>query len=249
MTNKVLDRFPKQHAELPPEYWAIYELHYKKNRQGETAATSLSSRMERWLHVKVAEDVKDEKCGDRDTLEIGAGMLNQLSLEPNVKHYDIVEPFEELYRGSPCLGRIRMIYKDISDIPAGNSYNRITSVAAFEHILNLPEVVAKATLLLTPNGSLRVSIPNEGTLLWKLGTLITGYEYKRMYGLDYQVLMKYEHVNTADEIEAVLRWFFQSVNRRVFGISKKMAFYRFLECTGPEVERARTYLATITYQA
>ncbi|GAH28860.1 unnamed protein product, partial [marine sediment metagenome] len=32
------------------------------------------------------------------------------------------------------------------------------------------EVIAKAGLLLMPDGMLRVSIPSEGTLLWALGS-------------------------------------------------------------------------------
>lgn len=105
-----------------------------------------------------------------------------------------MEPFGELYRGSASLERIRKVYDDISDIPKGNRYGRITSVAAFEHILNLPEVVANAALLLADNGSLRVSIPNEGTILWKPGTVLTGYEFKRMYGLAL-VLAEFRKVN------------------------------------------------------
>jgi hypothetical protein len=199
-------------------------------------------RLERWLHLKVADDVRDDPGTFNETLEIGAGTLNQLLFEPVVGPYDIVEPFSELFRGSDQLSRVRHIYGGIEEVPAGNRYDRITSVASFEHILNLPEVVAKAALLLQEGGSLRVAIPNEGTILWKLGTLVTGYEYKRLYGLDYRVLMKYEHVNNADEIKAVLKYFFHSVSTSVFGISRKLAFYRFLNCSGPDIARASEYL-------
>jgi hypothetical protein len=239
----LLEKFPKKRVELPPEFRLVYEAHYKKNRQGETKATSLSMKLERWLHRKVAEDVQDIKNSNLKTLEIGAGMLNQLPFEPQVINYDIVEPFEELYHRSPDLHRLRMVYSDITKVPVGTKYDRITSIAAFEHILNLPEVVAKAVTLLDKSGCLRVAIPNEGTILWKLGTLVTGYEFKRLYGLNYQILMKYEHVNTADEIEAILKFFFQSVSTTVFGLNKKLAFYRFIRCTGPDVKRAVHYLA------
>ena len=242
MNHPVLANFPKKREELPPDFKAIYESHYKKNRQGETKATSLSMRMERWLHVKVAEDVQEKKNSGLKTLEIGAGMLNQLPFEPYVLNYDIVEPFKELYSGSDILGRIRKVYSNINEIPGETRYARITSVATFEHILNLPEVVAKAVTLLEKGGSLRVSIPNEGTILWKLGTLITGYEFKRLYKLNYQILMTYEHVNTADEIEAVLKYFFHSTVTRVFGINKRLAFYRFINCTNPDFDKAVEYL-------
>ena len=86
MNHPALKNFPKIRKELPPDFRAIYEVHYKKNRQGATKATSLSMKLERWLHVKVAGDVQDEQGSSLETLEIGAGMLNQLPFEPYVKY-------------------------------------------------------------------------------------------------------------------------------------------------------------------
>ncbi len=238
----ILDLFPKKRKALPVEYQSIYKTHYKRNRGGKTKATSLSMKMEGWLHKQVAKDIK--KAGkDIDTLEIGAGTLNHLDYEQNIISYDIVEPFTELFEKSDQLKRIKNIFPDILDIDNNSRYSRIISIATFEHIVDLPVVVAKAALLLKKNGSLRVSIPNEGTIMWKLGTLITGAEFKKLYGLDYQVLMRYEHVNTADDIERVLQFFFKKTKTNVFGISKKLAFYRFIYCEGPEVDKATDYLA------
>jgi len=111
----------------------------------------------------------------------------------------------------------------------GRKYERITSIATFEHIIDLPDVVAKAaTLLHEKRGHLRVAIPNEGTLLWKLGTKFTGFEFRKKYGLDYQVLMQYEHINSAREIEQVLKYFFRNVRRSVFGLSKTLRFTGFM---------------------
>jgi 2-polyprenyl-3-methyl-5-hydroxy-6-metoxy-1,4-benzoquinol methylase len=239
MIPQALKNFPKKAIELPEDFRNIYNTHYKKNRRGETKTTSLSMKMERWLHKKVANDVKDE---GKSTLEIGAGTLNQLNYEPKVDSYDIVEPFKELYENSPQLSRIGHIYNDISDIDPKKRYQRITSVATFEHILDLPAVVAKSVLLLRQNGSLRVSIPNEGTFMWKLGTMFTGAEFKKMYGLDYQILLKHEHVNTAAEIEAVLKYFFKNTKTEVFGINKRIAFYMYICCKKPNIDKAKEYL-------
>ncbi|MFA4851735.1 MAG: hypothetical protein WC868_03225 [Bacteroidales bacterium] len=237
----ILNKFPKKRKELPEEYKIIYNKHYKSNREGETKVTSLSMKMEKWLHKIVASDVINSKENFK-TLEIGAGTLNQILYEPNSKDYDIVEPFHYLYEGSRHLNQIKNIYKDINKINNNIKYSRITSVATFEHITNLPEVVARAVLLLESTGSLRVSVPNEGTIFWKLGTMITGFEFKRMYGLDYQVLMKYEHINTAKEIEIVLKYFFRNISTKSFGINKNLAFYRFFNCKEPDYEIAKRYL-------
>lgn len=239
-TASLLDRFPKKRIALPPAYREIYEKHYLSNRNGSYATTAVSQKLERWMHLRVARDMR--MPGRHRTLEIGAGTLNQLAFEQGHEFYEIVEPFEALFLGSPVLSRVQKVYSDISDIPPDTRYDRITSIATFEHIMDLPAVVASACLLLADQGHLRVAIPNEGTILWKLGTRITGAEFTRKYGLDYQVLMQYEHVNTADDIEQVLRYFFSDVSCAVFGISRRYALYRFLDCVGPNRERSASFL-------
>lgn len=238
----ILDKFPKRRNELPDDYKKIYKQHYISNREGNYKTTALSQKLEAWMHRKVAEDVT-EKNKQFSTLEIGAGTLNQLQYEPAQESYDIVEPFKELYENSLLLKKIRKVYDDISDVN-NIYYNRITTIATFEHITDLPFVVAKAaTLLNKENGHLRVAIPNEGTVMWKLGTMVTGFEFRKKYGLDYQVLMQYEHVNTAKDIEEVLNYFFKVTKCSVFGISKKIAFYRFYDCSSPHIERVNNYLS------
>lgn len=241
MSEDILQLFPKKRIDLPPEYQAIYDQHYLSNRNGQYATTSLSQRLEGWMHKKIAQDISEKS--DSETLEIGAGTLNQLAYEKGHFAYDIVEPYTLLFEDSPELTRIRTVFKDISDIQ-GTAYDRITTIATFEHIMDLPLVVAHSTLLLKVGGHLRVAIPNEGTFLWWLGTRITGFEFKRKYGLDYDTLMRFEHVNTADDIENVLKCFFDTVDCSVFGLSRAFAFYRFLDCSGPKKEKAREYLRT-----
>jgi trans-aconitate methyltransferase len=158
----MFERFPKQRPPLPKEIADIYSSQYKANREGRTTASAWSQRMERWLHDQVASDVL-AGAGARSTLEIGAGTLNQLRYEPESQAYDIVEPFKELYQDSAMLGRVRHIYSDISEIPEGQTYDRVTSIATFEHICDLPQVIARVGIMLTPRGELRVSIPSEGT--------------------------------------------------------------------------------------
>jgi hypothetical protein len=228
--NAILARFPKTRPPLPRAYQAIYEDHYRANRLATYRTTSLSRRMEAWMHRRVAADVAGRR--PPPTLEIGAGTLNHIAYEPHGDAYDIVEPFRCLYENSPWLGHVRRIHDDITDVPATERYDRIVSIATYEHLERLPDIVARAGLLLADEGVMRVAIPNEGTILWRLGTAITGAEFRIRYGLDYQVLMRHEHVNTADEIEAVLRWYFHDVRVAVCGIHRRLAFYRFLECRG-----------------
>jgi hypothetical protein len=237
-----LKGFPKTRPLLPIEIQKIYDTHYKSNRDGETTAASLAQRLETWMHKKVARDVLNNPDRQASTLEIGAGTLNQLQYEPAVGSYDIIEPFTSLYATSKHRSRLRSIYADISEIDQSHQYDRITSVATFEHILNLPQVVAKSGLLLEKSGTLRVAIPSEGTLLWMLGwKLTTGLEFKLKYGLDYGLLMQHEHVNTASEIAQILQFFFSDVRHSVFGLSKSISLYQYYECRLPNLSRCTNY--------
>lgn len=240
----MFENFPKTRSTLPPEFQAIYADQYKENRDGGSKASGLAQKLESWMHKKVAADV--QSGAEKSTLEIGAGTLNQLPYEKNANPYNIIEPFHSLFESSPLKTRIRNVYDDISEIPADTKFDRIISIAAFEHICNLPEVIARSGLLLSDGGNLRCGIPSEGTIMWKLGyTFSTGLEFKRKYGLDYEVLMKHEHVNTAKEIEEVLKFFFADVTGSVFGIAKSISFYQFYACRKPQLERCSGYLSQV----
>jgi len=227
----LLSRFPKQRPELPEAYRRIYVEHYKRNREGGSPVSSLSQMMETWMHRKVAEDVRNDIHNFR-TLEVGAGSLNHLQYEPHSGLYDVVEMLGDLVEKSPRRPRVRNSYRDLSEIQ-GQLYDRIISIAAFEHYCDLPVIVRLCRSLLAPNGQLRIGIPSEGALLWTLGwKLTTGLEFRWKYSLDYGVLMRHEHVNTAAEIEAVLRSCFTTVRRSLCGISPSLSFYQFFECSG-----------------
>ena len=242
----MFDSFPKSKQPLPPDYEIIYKDHYRENREGRTVASSLSQRLESWMHRQVSKDIKDDNR-ELSTLEIGAGTLNHLAYEPYTKPYDVVEPWSYLLEQSSFLERIREIYSNIEEIPSDAKYERILSIATFEHILNLPEVIARSGLLLKHNGQLRAAIPSEGTLLWRMGQkMTTGLEFRLRYNLDYDVLMKYEHVNTAIEIEEILGYFFSSVKCNVLGLSRNLSFYQFFICSVPHLDRCRCYLAEIS---
>jgi hypothetical protein len=237
----IINIYPLKRRALPIAYQELYTQHYLSNREGKTSAASLSQQMEKWMHRKIASDLKQDDLSIR-TLEIGAGTLNQLLYEP-LTTYDIVEPFEELYINSKELNRINQIFTDIKQVN-NLQYNRITSIAAFEHIANLPYLVAKTGMLLKQNGTLRVAIPNEGTILWRLGWIFTtGLEFKLKYNLNYATLLSHEHINNADDVENVLKYFYNTINYKVFGIHKKIGFYRFYECKNPRIEVVQNYLA------
>lgn len=240
---EILRHFPKNRIPLPIGTEKVFLNIYSSNRNGQTTGSLLSRKMETWMHKKIAEDCCGVDKKDITTLEIGAGTLNQLEYELPVGPYDIVEPCKKFYYESPYLNKIRNIFNNIDKVPSSYKYDRITSVATFEHICNLPQLISKCGLLLTSNGTLRVAIPSEGTILWKLGwKLTTGLECRIRYNLDYGILIRNEHVNTAVEIEKLLKYFFRNVEHKVFGISKRFSFYQFYSCKMPRLDRCRNIL-------
>ena len=225
--------FPKIRPTLPPEYQKIYLQHIYENRHGQSRASRMSTALEGWMHRRIARDVWASNA-DLSTLEIGAGTLNHLPYEPPRAAYDIIEPAHHLFDDSPCLSRVRTIYDDIKQVPPDTRYDRIISIATFEHICNLPEVVAHSALLLKPGGELRAAIPSEGGPLWTLGwKLTTGWEFQRRYGLDYEVIMRAEHVNTWKEVAEVLSYFFKRVEVSYLGLSRALSFYQIYICSDP----------------
>jgi len=239
----VLARFPKTRPPLSPKLEAIYARQYLENRSGETPAASLAQRLESWMHRQVAADVRNARTVGA-TLELGAGTLNQLAYEPGCGAYDIVEPFEALYRDSPLKGGLRATYADIAEVPQDQAYARITSVAALEHICDLPLVLARAARRLAPGGALRAAIPSEGGFLWTLGwRATTGLEFRLRHGLDYGELMAHEHVNDARDIETLVRALFEEVTVRSFGLGRQLSLYRFIEARKPRLDLAAAWEA------
>ena len=238
--------FPKIRPALPSEYQKIYLQHMQENRHGRSPASRMSTALEGWMHRRIVEDVRDSNRG-LSTLEIGAGTLNHLRYESHNAAYDVVEPARYLFDDSPFLGLVRTIYADIEDVQPDTRYDRIISIASFEHICNLPEVVARCGLLLKPGGQLRAAIPTEGGPLWKLGwKLTTGWEFKRRYGLDYELIMRAEHVNTWREVADVLHYFFRSVKCSYLGLSRALSIYQVYICRNPDLPKCSAYLSSRT---
>jgi hypothetical protein len=197
-------------------------------------------KLEGWMHRQVAEGVTGGSL-----LEIGAGNLNHVAYHPNVRNYDVVEPFRELWEDSPHRARVRRMYSDLEEVPETDRYDCIVSIAVLEHLTMLPFIIARSGLLLDEDGSFRAGFPSEGGLAWGLAwRLTTGLEYRLQRGLDYGALMRHEHVNTAREILALLDHFYERVEVSRFPLPfAGLSFYTVAIARGPRIERCRTLCA------
>ena len=206
--DELLKSYPRIRPPLTEKHKKIYVEEYKINRGGKGALYKIVSWIEGFGHRKIA------KCSLRgDVLEIGSGSLNHILFEKDYKNYDCIEPFLDLYLGSPHLKAVRQVYSDIGDVPVNNYYSRIISFAVLEHLENLPSVLARSALQIETYGIFQAVIPTEGGFLWGAAwRCTTGVAYWIRTGLDYKRLMQHEHVNDAKEITMLVKYFFKYVN-------------------------------------
>jgi SAM-dependent methyltransferase len=234
-------QFPKIRPPLPEAYLALYDREYLANRTGGGVANRLARKAESWMHIKVRETARKRS---EEILELGAGSLNHLAWERDFSAYDIVEPFRKLFEASGHLRRIRHVYDQLSAIPPERQYDRILSVAVLEHMVDLPREIALACMRLRDGGVFCAGVPSEGGRLWELAWRYgTGTAFRRRTGLDYAVMMHHEHVNTADEIESCIRYFFRDVSIARFPLpALSLSLYTFLSATGADKERCARFL-------
>lgn len=234
----LLRSYPRARPLLTQQHQRVYEDQYLLNRDGSKPIESLAQRLEQWMHRRVANNISEP------ILELGAGTLNHLGYEPKGAVYDVVEPFHNLYRGRKEVPLIRDFFDSVQAIPADRKYSRVISVAVLEHMEALPLDVAHSALHLTENGLFQAGIPSEGGILWWLGwRFTTGISYYMRTRLDYGVVMRHEHLNSAPEIAAVLNYLFADVKISRFPLPWHHAsFYAYVEARGPIRERCRQVL-------
>ena len=234
----LLRTYPRARPPLSAAHQRIYLDEYRRNRgRHGTMLFRLTGALEQWMHQKVAKTNHGHRI-----LELGAGTLNHMQYQ-SAELYDIVEPLPALYADNPLRQRIAKSFIDIADIPDEKRYDRIISVAVMEHVQDLTRIVARSGLLLEREGVFQAGIPSEGGALW--GTawrLTTGVAYRLRTGLPYAPLMRHEHVNTAAEVIAVIRYFFRFVRLTWFPLSHRhVSFYCYIEARDADPGRCRKW--------
>ena len=233
--DKILYRFPKKLTTLPPEYAEIYKEEYKRGRTPTGIFLRIVHYVESWMHHTVS------KNNGTHILEIGAGTLNHLTYEKNWKKYDVIEPMPFLFQGSENETLISQHFNRISDLPENIYYDKILSIAVFEHIKNLPYELALLSKNSDENTQYSIAIPNEGGFLWWLSwRCTTGLSFWLRHKLDYGVMMKHEHVNTAPEIIEICKYFFTKVSIKRFPlISHHFSLFTVINASGIKTDVCR----------
>lgn len=241
-----LGAWPKVRVDLPVAYQRVYVEHMETNRSGGTLLNKAALRVEQWMHRQVARPP-----GSR-ILELGAGNLNHLPFEDPRAEYDVVEPLQEVFEQarSACSRTVGYLgdYTDLIALvgQSTRNYDKVISVAVLEHLEDLPAVVAASGLALAPGGIFAAGIPSEGGRLWEWAwRASTARAFRRDFGLDYARLMAWEHINTAREIESVVRALFETVLVRRFpGSTIDTSIYTAIFAKGPRVDLARSLITS-----
>ncbi len=236
-----LRKFPNRRPALTDNYKKIYIDEILINR-GDKGGWfyKLLGHLEGWMHRQVSQPDRSARI-----LEIGAGTLNHVEQEPSATVYDIVEPTQELFEHSPVKHKIRTRYGDISELPDTVTYDRIVTIAAMEHVEDLPYCIARSALALDSSGLFQVAIPSEGGFLWGASwRLTTGLLFRLRTGLSYKPLMRYEHINTATDIISVLECFYGTLKIKRFPMPfKHLSFYTYIEASDALTDHAKAYLS------
>jgi hypothetical protein len=234
----LLSTYPRSRPSLPSAQRASFVEHYQLNRAGKRGLQKVVAGLESWMHRRVSVEI-----AGGNLLEIGAGNLNHISYLSTPCIYDVIEPFQELWQGSPYHSRVNHIYYDIGDIPLTHRYDCIFSIAVLEHLIDLPFILARAGLLLRTDGTFRAGFPSEGGLLWGLAwRLTTGIQYRIKRGLDYGAIMRHEHVNSANEILLLLRYFYEHVEISRFPLPfSHLSIYTTAIARKPRLDRCQSF--------
>jgi hypothetical protein len=247
----VISTYPRTRPVLPDAQREVYEAEYAINRSGDGLLYRGVAKLESWMHHKIsAEQVTGS------ILELGAGGLTHISLEPTASRYDVVEPVSEIVYSAENFPKVTRYFDSyeafVAAAEAGDlEYRKILSVAVLEHLPNLPAVVAASALALNDDGSFHAGIPMEGGLLWEsTWRMSTGVAYRLRNGFSYAPFMAHEHINSAADIEEVVGCFFSHVDRSRFPLRGKHAsLYAHLRAIGPRKDLARKYLAGLAAPA
>ena len=155
------------------------------------------------------------------TLEIGAGIGAHLEFEDlGRQEYHVLELREEFCE------RLRMKLEP-ERVHCGNieqrtafpdvNFGRIIAIHMLEHLRDLPSALVEVDRLLRDDGFFDVVLPCEGGLVYSLARAISAKPlFERTFKMDYEPIIRNEHVSTLAEIKHLLLERFQIVTVRRF---------------------------------
>lgn len=156
--------------------------------------------------------------GNKKVLEIACGGGHHLRYSGNkYENYvglDIRKPYLLSVRQE--FPKTNVINADAYALPFRDaSIDCVLSIYCFEHLRKLKYCLAEVRRILKPDGALLVGLPAEGGILYELGRRLTSKRYmERKYGIEYDVIVRWEHWNTFSEVIKTLKMQFDIIGCR-----------------------------------
>ncbi len=178
---------------------------------------------DRWNHRYVVRHSPKEFTR---TLEIGAGLGEHLAWEKlspeQESEYVAIELRENMAKEMRArFPRINVILTDVQlglDFP-DNHFDRVVAVHVLEHLPNLPAAIREMYRISTPDATVSVVIPCEGSVATTIARRLSAQRlYEKRYHQPYHLFIRREHLNLPDEIVEELTPFFEIRHRSFFPV-------------------------------
>ena len=111
---------------------------------------------------------------------------------------------------------ITVLVADVQEeLPFPNDhFDRVIAVHVLEHLPNLPAAISEIHRVSTPDATLSVVIPCEGSVATAIARRFSAQRlYERRYGCPYELFIRREHINMPEEIAEELSPFFEITHR------------------------------------
>lgn len=178
-------------------------------------SSSLQSTVMRASH-RLIEKAFDTESAFENVLEVGAGTGEHL---PFVRHkfktYIVsdMDPktidFARRKISQQYSGRIEFEIQTGDKLSSpDNTFDRLIATHVLEHIYQPHLALKEWTRVIKPGGVLSVLIPTDPGLAWRLGRHLGPRKNAVAQGIAYDFVMAREHVNSCNNLIAILRHYF-----------------------------------------
>jgi phosphatidylethanolamine/phosphatidyl-N-methylethanolamine N-methyltransferase len=197
------------------EAWLAYRQKFSEVYDDSNYASPLQSRVMGASH-KLVEKAYGSQVTFGRVLEIGAGTGEHL---PYVRHR-----FENYVLNDADPKTLQVAQQKLAGLHAGkllfepqqgdglsydsNSFDRVIATHVLEHIYK-PHLALKEWIrVLKPGGTLSILIPTDPGVAWRLGRHFGPRKNSIAQGIAYDYVMAREHVNSCNNLIAILRHYF-----------------------------------------
>jgi phosphatidylethanolamine/phosphatidyl-N-methylethanolamine N-methyltransferase len=195
--------------------WAAYREKFAKVYDHSNYSSPLQSSVMRASH-KLMEKAYDNQTHFGRVVEIGAGTGEHL---PFVRHtfdeYILTDldaktlEVAKIKLAGIYSGRVNFDAQAGGDLTyADNTFDRLVATHVLEHIYQPHLALKEWCRVLKPGGVLSILIPTDPGVAWRLGRHFGPRRNAIAQGIAYDYVMAREHVNSCNNLIAILRHYF-----------------------------------------